>query len=76
MNNNKYLVNKIKENAMKSLFFICALASVVAVIIICVFIFVNGLPAIGEIGVFDFLFGKEWRPSHDKCLPKPGAPGP
>ncbi len=66
MNNNKYLVNKIKENAMKSLFFICALASVVAVIIICVFIFVNGLPAIGEIGVFDFLFGKEWRPSHDK----------
>ena len=66
MNNNKYLVSKIKENAMHALFFVCALASIVAVIVICVFIFANGLPAIGEIGVWEFLGGKEWRPSHDK----------
>ncbi len=66
MDNNKYLVNKIKEDAMRILFLICALASIVAVVIICVFIFANGLPAIGEIGIFEFLVGKEWRPSHEK----------
>ncbi len=64
--NDKYLVNKIKENAMHMLFLVCALASIISVIIICVFIFANGLPAIGEIGLLRFIFGEEWRPSHDK----------
>ncbi len=62
--NEKYLANKIKENAMHILFLVCALASIISVIIICVFIFINGVPAIGEIGIFNFLFGQSWRPSH------------
>lgn len=66
MDNNKYLVNKIKENAMQVLFLLCALASIVAVVVICIFIFANGIPAIGEIGVWEFLGGRVWRPSHDK----------
>lgn len=36
-----------------------------AVVVICVFIFGNGVPAIAEIGVFDFLFGTTWRPSNE-----------
>ena len=36
-----------------------------AVLLICVFLFANGLPAMGEIGVWDFLSGKTWRPAGD-----------
>ena len=34
-------------------------------VVICVFIFGNGVPAIAEIGFFDFIFGTTWRPSND-----------
>ena len=44
----------------------CAAAvSIIAVLLICVFLFANGLPAMGEIGVFDFLLGETWRPAND-----------
>lgn len=66
MDNNRYLVNRIKEKVMHVLFFLCAMASIASVVIICIFIFANGLPAIGEIGIFEFLGGRQWRPSHDK----------
>ena len=64
--NEKYLTNKIKESAMHILISVCALASIISVIIICVFIFANGVPAIKEIGLFDFLLGKSWRPAHEE----------
>ena len=48
---------------MKILFLICALASIVAVIVICLFLFAKGFPAIGEIGIFKFIFGTTWKPS-------------
>lgn len=54
-----------KENIMRFVFLIAATVSVVAVILICVFLFVSGVPAIAEIGVFKFLFGTEWRPAND-----------
>ena len=54
--------NKFIEKSMHGVFFITALASVVAVIIICVFLFLNGMPAFKEIGVINFLLGKEWFP--------------
>ncbi len=47
---------------MHGVFLISACISVVAVITICVFLFANGIPAIAEIGVFDFLLGKNWKP--------------
>ncbi|MBB5263173.1 phosphate transport system permease protein [Catenibacillus scindens] len=57
--------NYIRETVMKVIFFIAACASIFAVILICVFLFANGIPAMGEIGFFKFLLGTEWRPSND-----------
>lgn len=54
---------KVKEKGMEILFLICATASIIAVFLICLFLFVNGVPAIAKIGLFDFLLGKNWAPS-------------
>ncbi len=50
---------------MKIVFLLTALISIVAVLLICVFLFANGCPAIGEIGVLNFLFGDTWKPLQD-----------
>lgn len=50
---------------MHVVFFIAAIASIIAVFLICLFLFVNGIPAMGEIGVFDFLLGTKWAPSNN-----------
>jgi phosphate transport system permease protein len=55
-------MREIKEKLMKSVFFIAALASIAAVSLICVFLFANGVPAIGKIGLLNFIFGKSWNP--------------
>ena len=47
---------------MHGVFLLSACISVIAVITICIFLFANGIPAIAEIGVFDFLLGKNWKP--------------
>ncbi len=54
-----------KETFMQGVFFIAACASVLAVALICVFMFANGVPAMKEIGIFEFLSGKTWRPTND-----------
>lgn len=53
------------ESFMKGLFTAAACVSIIAVFIICIFMFANGLPAIMEIGPVDFLTGTEWRPAND-----------
>ena len=58
-------MKNFKEQAMRLVFLIAACTSVLAVVLICVFLFANGVPAIAEIGLFDFLLGKEWRPSNN-----------
>ena len=58
-------MNKFREKAMHIVFALCACVSIAAVVLICVFLFVNGMPAIFKIGVTDFLFGTEWRPSNN-----------
>ncbi len=50
---------------MHILFFLTACVSIFAVVLICVFLFANGIPAIGKIGVFKFLLGTKWKPSND-----------
>lgn len=55
----------LKETAMKGLFFLTACVSVAAVILICIFLFANGIPAIRKIGVFRFLSGTRWKPAND-----------
>ena len=56
-------MNKIKEKLMEKVFLTAALTSVAAVLLICVFLFANGLPAIGEIGIADFMTGTKWKPN-------------
>lgn len=56
--------SKFFEKLMELVFFISACASIISVILICYFIFANGIPAISEIGVFKFLLGKDWSPSN------------
>ena len=54
-----------KENIMKFVFLLAATVSIVAVILICVFLFASGIPAIGKIGFTEFLTGTIWRPQND-----------
>ena len=48
-------MKKYKEQVMHAVFFIAACASVLAVALICLFLFVNGIPAMREIGIFKYL---------------------
>lgn len=56
--------SKFKEKFMEIIFFISASISIISLILICVFMFANGIPAIAEIGFFKFLFGKDWSPTN------------
>lgn len=53
----------VRERFMKLGCLIAALLSIVAVFLITIFLFINGFPAIREIGVVSFIFGKVWRPN-------------
>ena len=55
----------IKEKLMHAVFFIAACTSILAVALICLFLFANGIPAIQEIGVFKFLLGTRWKPGNN-----------
>lgn len=55
----------IKEKIMKLLFFLTACVSIAAVILICIFLLASGIPAIKEIGVFNFLLGIKWKPANN-----------
>jgi len=54
-----------KELSAKVLFALSASAAIVAVGLICVFLFVQGLPAMANMGLWSFLTGTDWRPSWD-----------
>lgn len=56
-------MQKVKEGVMHALFLICACVSILAVVLICVYLFASGVPAMAEIGFTDFLFGTKWKPS-------------
>lgn len=55
----------MKEGAARVLFALAAALSILAVGLICVFLFANGIPAMVEIGIPDFLLGTTWRPAND-----------
>lgn len=52
-----------KENAFKYVALISACVSILAVIVICFFIFSRGLPTIKEIGIKNFILGAKWSPT-------------
>ena len=55
-------MKKYSETAMKYIFMASATVSIIAVVVICVFLFSKGFPTIAEIGVFNFLGGTVWKP--------------
>ena len=52
----------VRETLMRAVFFAAAFVSVAAVVLICVFLFFNGIPGMVKIGTWDFLSGTTWRP--------------
>ena len=59
------LLAVIREKGMALVFLLAALVSILCVGLICVFLFANGIPAMREIGVLDFLLGRTWKPGND-----------
>lgn len=58
-------MKNLKEQLMHLVFLLSACVSILCVAMICVFLFANGIPAIGKIGVFQFLAGEKWKPGND-----------
>ncbi|WP_294542075.1 phosphate ABC transporter permease subunit PstC [uncultured Gemmiger sp.] len=54
-----------KEVVMKWVFTACACISILAVALICIFLFANGLPTLFKIGPLKFLLGTTWKPGND-----------
>ncbi len=52
--------NRLFENIVHGVFLILGLITVGCVLLITVYLIISGIPAIKEIGLFNFLFGKEW----------------
>ncbi len=58
-------MKSLKENLMHGVFLGAACVSILAVALICIFLFANGIPAIIEIGPLKFLGGMRWKPLND-----------
>ena len=52
--------NRVFENVVHGIFLLLGLITVGCVLLITVYLIISGIPAIKEIGVVKFLFGKEW----------------
>lgn len=58
-------MKKVKEKGMEIVFLIAACVSILSVALICIFLFMNGIPAIKDIGFFNFVGGKIWKPGNN-----------
>ncbi len=56
---------QMKEVFMRVIFLLTACMSILAVALICIFLFAKGVPAIQQVGVIDFLTGMQWKPSNE-----------
>ena len=65
-------LKKTIEKIMNAVFFVCGAAAIAAVALITVYMVVSGLPAIREIGLTKFLFGKVWAPTNTTTGPQFG----
>ena len=54
-----------REKIMEYVFLAAACMSILCVALICVFLFANGIPAMKEIGLLNFLTGAKWKPGND-----------
>lgn len=51
---------ELKERLVESSLFVCALSSILIILLIILFIINEGLPALGQVGILDFITGNEW----------------
>lgn len=58
-------ISNLKEQSAKIMFLLAAGFSILAVILICLFLFANGIPAMHKIGIFNFLLGTKWKPGNN-----------
>lgn len=58
--------NKMIERAIHGIFLILGLLTVGCVLLITIYLVISGIPAITEIGLFDFLFGTKWASTADE----------
>lgn len=56
---------KHSEKIMRYVFMAAACVSILAVALICAFLFVNSIPALKSIGIGNFLLGRDWQPGND-----------
>jgi phosphate transport system permease protein len=61
-------MEKIKEKLMHGVFAVAAGVSILAVALICGFLFANAIPAFRKIGAAAFLLGQDWSPSDTPSL--------
>ena len=57
---------KKREKIMEYVFLLAAVISIVAVALICIFLFANGIPAMKKIGFVEFRTGTKWKPGNNK----------
>lgn len=57
---------KKREKIMEYVFLLAAVISIVAVALICIFLFANGIPAMKKIGFAEFLTGTKWKSGNNK----------
>ncbi|MDR2376111.1 MAG: phosphate ABC transporter permease subunit PstC [Treponema sp.] len=55
----------MKEKILHGVFAAAACVCISCVVLICLFLFVNGIPTIGKIGPLAFLLGTTWKPGND-----------
>lgn len=59
-----FSLKSFAEYFMQGVFLLCACISIICVVVICVYMFAKGCPAIAQIGVLDFLSGTDWFPTN------------
>ena len=69
------MTSKLKEGVMQVVFTLCACVSILAVALICIFLFANGVPTLFKIGPLKFLLGTTWKPGNDRTCAASGQGG-
>ena len=59
-----YRARKTMEGAIHLIFLLCGIVAVAFVLFISIYLILSGLPAIRQIGLVQFLFGKVWDPTN------------
>ena len=57
------MTSKLKEGVMQVVFTLCACVSILAVALICIFLFANGVPTLFKIGPMQFLSARHGSPA-------------